>query len=720
MIVKIAPNRRDGKSSFKDLATYMTAGIAQSGEPAHKYSWENLTQYITKESVLNALGEDVEKTIGVEVGNVSSLENAPAEMYMTAKMAPLVENPVYHYILSWPEHERPRTEDIFSAARDTLKALGMEEHQYIIAIHANTDNLHAHIEVNRVNPRTFKAVDTFRDYVTLHRAAREAEIKYGWHHDNGIFQVVEVNGTKHVIKNTDYVDPDLVPMRPGAQKAEVWSGEESLETWCKREPATELKRLLKDGKAESWQDIHRVLARHSLELRDAGGGGMKVVDTSAPTEEKKGKPLAVSASAAFRFLKRADLEQRLGAFEPPSPETQQTEPTRSYKRDPYKRLEARLARKTLRDALHERFKGEQRLAKETQAIAKKALTPFQEDDRKRHEAIRQAHGNRRKQIRDDKALSPAQKQQAYMLAKLTADKARAQLIAQIRAERTVRRELLPPVPTWRQWVEDQAKQGDEAAISALRGMIYQEGRDRKKQDGAAEESTDGENAIVSAKPIDSDPNVRNFQNLIWKVSKNGRVSYDFASGEPAFRDEGQRITWGRKSVSDDAMLLSLRYSADKWRDGIRISGGDFVFKERVARMAVQEGIRILNPELKQLVQRIQHENEARAKLGAVPPAKDALAVAVQIGADIEQVVLSLDAKAKFQRAEVGSNKRYAGRVVAHSSDAIAQEVGRNDYVVHALKHFDRTPAVGENATIGYRAGKATLHATKAKATRNGR
>ena len=232
MIPKVVPGRRDGKSSFKKLAAYVTSGIARSGEPPEKYSFGNLTQYITKQSVLDALGENVEKTIGVEMGNVSSLLTAPAEMYAVAsKAAATVKEPVYHYILSWPEHERPKTEEIFAAARETLAALGLAEHQYIIAIHANTDNLHAHVEVNRVHPKTFRAWDNFRDHFTLHKAAREIEIKYGWHHDNGIFQVVEVNGKKHVVRNDEYVDPDIAPTHHGAKQAEVWSGEESLETW---------------------------------------------------------------------------------------------------------------------------------------------------------------------------------------------------------------------------------------------------------------------------------------------------------------------------------------------------------------------------------------------------------------------------------------------------------------------------------------------------------
>ncbi|MGY8527576.1 TraI/MobA(P) family conjugative relaxase [Paracidovorax citrulli] len=720
MIVKIAPNRRDGRSSFRDLAKYMTDGITQSGEAPHKYSWDDLTQYITQESVLNAMGDDVEKTIAVEVGNVSCLANAPAEMYATAKMAPRVANPVYHYILSWPEHERPKTEEIFAAARHTLAALGMSEHQYIVAIHANTDNLHAHIEVNRVHPRTFKAADNFRDYLVLHRAAREIELKFGWQHDNGMFQVVEVNGEKRVVRNDDYVDPDFAPTRPGARKAEVWSGEASLETWCKGEPAADLKEALKDPRTTSWQDIHRVLGTHGLELREAGGGGWKVVDVSEATAEKQGKNLAVSASAAFRFMKRAELEKRFGAFQSRQEDLPIDAPKRTYKRDPLKRLESRLARKEARDALYARFKDEQRRAKQIQALAKAELTPLVADDKKRHEAVRIAYAQRRNQIKADRSLTPVQKQQAYVLAKMTMLRARTQLIDQIRSERAVRRELLPPLPSWRAWVETEALRGDEAAISALRGMVYQDGRNSKKKE-ARSVATANENAILPALDQGTDPSVRFGGNLVWKVSKNGSVNYRFSDGKPAFRDEGERLTFGRKDVTDDALSASLRYSADRWRDGIRIAGGDFAFKERVVRMAVANGIEVKNIELRDLVGQVRAEMASRQ---AVRSARaDTLPVLPQASISpsepIDVLIRRADPKANVTH-QSPDRKTYTGPVVAQNNEFIAQEVGRNQVVVHRRSAFDRTPDHGERVTIHYRAGKATLQKPRSKTTREGR
>ncbi|NLP65545.1 TraI/MobA(P) family conjugative relaxase [Paraburkholderia sacchari] len=725
MIVKVAPNRRDGRSSFQQLAKYVTEGIQQSGEAPTKTSWDRLTQYITAESVLNAMGENVEKTIGVEIGNLDSLATAPVEMSGVARKNRRVQNPVYHYILSWPEHERPNTEDIFAAARETLSALGLSEHQYIVAIHANTDNIHAHIEVNRVHPTTYKSQHLEFAHATLHKAAREIEIKYGWHHDNGIYQVVEVNGSKQIIRNDDYADPDIVPTRPGAKQAEVWSGEESLETWCKREPAAELKRVLADTKTTGWNDVHRALAKYGLELRDAGGGGLKVVDVSDDRPEKLGKPMAVSASAAFRFLKRGELEAKWGKYEAPSPDLKLEEPKRTYKRDPHKRLESRLARKAIRDALYERYKQADREARQHQDIARQALQPFVAEDKRRFAELREEYLARRAAIQADAALSPTQKQQAYMVAKLTMTKARQQLVQQIRGERTLRNQLLPPVPSWREWVEAQAQLGDDAAISALRGMVYQDGRDSKKKE-ARDALAEKENAIAAATPVDSDPSIRPLGNLMWKVAKNGNVSYTFDDGKPAFRDEGARLTFGRKEVADDALAMTLQYGAEKWKDGLRIAGGDFAFKERVVRMAVEQGITIHNSELRGLEQQIRDELSAKAQLAHmhIPERLDRrvapLTPNVSANAqDIEALARSVDRKAQFESAAT-DRASYTGTVIAQNARYIAQDVGRHRVVIHDRSAFDLTPEQGKRVTIKYRGGNASVSQPKDRTGRSGR
>lgn len=62
--------------------------------------------------------------------------------------------PVFTYVLSWHEQDRPTDQDMREAARETLKRLGMNDRQAIIVRHTDTANPHVHVMVNRVSPET--------------------------------------------------------------------------------------------------------------------------------------------------------------------------------------------------------------------------------------------------------------------------------------------------------------------------------------------------------------------------------------------------------------------------------------------------------------------------------------------------------------------------------------------------------------------------------------
>ena len=598
MIPKVIPKRGDGKSSFQQLGEYITEGIEQSGGSAERTSWDNLTQYIVKPSVLDELGDDVEKTIAVEVGNCHSLARAPKEMLATAQRSLRAEDPVLHLVLSWPEPERPEAEAIFGAARHMLKSLGLLEHQYIFGIHDNTGNRHCHIEVNRVHPRTFRPARLEWLHKALHRAAREAEIENGWTHDNGLFEVMEINGRKVIVETAER-DRRRAGTSQGARRVEAWSGEMSLETWCKGAPAEALRAVMAD--LTSWQHVHQVLANFSLELRDSGGRGMRVHDISVPTEAESGRGIAVGASKAFRFLKRAELEQRFGAFEAARPaEWQSSEPAAAgYKRDPAKRLERRMERRELRDELHARYKQELVELRERRQATQQALRDeFALDDAARLSAQQAAYRQARAAIGRDPSLTSPQKQVAYMLAKLSAARVRAQLREQLRQERARRRELLPALRSWRAWVEAEALAGDDAAISALRGMVYQDGREAKRGP-AADEIEVGSNigTIAPAKPAYTDPKVRPLGRLTWRVSSHGTVIYSLDPTRTAFIDAGAKLSFGKPVVADDELKVALLYAAEKWGGALRLNGGDQVFRERVTRMAAEMNIQLLDQDL---------------------------------------------------------------------------------------------------------------------------
>lgn len=615
MIVKVAPKRRDKSTSFSDLQKYITEGFDREVD-IREISFNDLTQYISGTEVLDGMGSMVDKTIAIEIGNLNSLRTAASEMYATAMRNKRCDDPVLHYILSWPENEKPEIEQIIAAGRYTLGALGLSDHQYIIAIHANTDNIHAHIEVNRVHPKTYKAKHLEWLHKSLHKAAREIEIQFSWSHDNGLYVVVEVDGKKFIVPNDSYVDPEVAAISTRAKHHEVWSGSESFETWLKKNVASSLKNKLAERNVE-WSDVHNLLNDYGVRIEEAGSG---FVIVNNELEEGSDTSVAIAASRVFRFMKKTELEKQMGTFSQrqdfsalnDSTEKQQHEKT--YKRDPLQRLVRRLERKEARDALIKRYKEYEISARGLRKESKDILTPIiQASQNKRVERIRLQYMARREKIRKDRYLTKQTKQQAYMLLKLTHVQAMKELRNQFASERRSAAEEIPNVKSWRSWVEEEASLGDEAAISALRGIVYQEGRDAKK--GLKEEGK-GEVSIVPTEPLKQslDKVANDIDNLSWRVTGNGRIVYSIKGKEGhAFIDNGSNISFGKRIIDNDELNASLSYIKLKWHNGITIQGGDHVFKQRLLRHAVEHGIKVNNPELQALQKQLVDSKRRRDK-----------------------------------------------------------------------------------------------------------
>ena len=92
--------------------------------------------------------------------------------------------PVMHFTLSWAPDDKPSKQQMMDAALKSLKALGLEEHQAVIAAHNDKDHLHVHVVVNTVNPTNGKTAAlkypayALRDLALEHdrqRAAYQAE-----------------------------------------------------------------------------------------------------------------------------------------------------------------------------------------------------------------------------------------------------------------------------------------------------------------------------------------------------------------------------------------------------------------------------------------------------------------------------------------------------------------------------------------------------------------
>jgi hypothetical protein len=87
--------------------------------------------------------------------------------------------PVFAYSIAWHPGERPTKAEQIEAARSSLAAQGLDEHQAIIFRHTDEPQAHVHIVANRVHPVTGKAATLSNAKLKLSKWAEAYERKRG-------------------------------------------------------------------------------------------------------------------------------------------------------------------------------------------------------------------------------------------------------------------------------------------------------------------------------------------------------------------------------------------------------------------------------------------------------------------------------------------------------------------------------------------------------------
>ena len=243
------------------------------------------------------------------------------EMADVAVSAPRTRDPVIHYVLSWPADERPTSAqvgaavDIFLDELDTLPKPPKlradhtwRDHQWAYALHDDTDNMHVHLVGNRVDPRSNRAIKINRgfDVDAGIRAGARIEHAQGWRPELNKRYAIDEQGA---VVPTARAAPDA-PKRPSQRdlRREQQTGEPS----ATRIAIDEALPLI--AAARSWNELHQSLKLRDIEYVRSGAGAAIIV---------AGVPVKASAVGHAATVKR--LEERLGAFEPP---TWRAEPAR--------------------------------------------------------------------------------------------------------------------------------------------------------------------------------------------------------------------------------------------------------------------------------------------------------------------------------------------------------------------------------------------------------
>lgn len=587
MLAKVPPKRNDGKSSFKSLQKYMEERDVIDPKTGEVIGWE-------KDSV------------AVQT-NCLDRDTAWREMLAVADMNGRVKDPVYHVTLNWQEGENPTDEQAFEAARKAMKAVGMEGHQYVAAVHRDTDNVHVHLMVNRVHPDTYKAVYPDRDYYKLDKCMREIELEQGWRHSPGPYAVHERGGKKVVdwAKETPQEwhreqREKKVKQPTKAKDMERHTGNESLHTYAQGQPRQDAKEALSKPGA-TWQDLHQSLAKHGLELRPTNDK-----QNAFRVHSKADPEICIKASSMAEELGGGKLVKRLGPWQEPRPEIQQEKAKREYsdqrpkadpKRDPNAREEKRDERAAERRELRERYKAFVEEWKTAKAPARAAMY---EDQKQRRRALTEKHKSQRETIRTS-GLSPEQKKALYSVAAFDIAAKRAELNETIKGEREAFRRERPQ--SFREWTADRAQEGDRAAMRQVRGWAYQDKRtakDMQRADAQAERgphlgTTDNEQHDP-AKPR------RVTDRVSWVVDRRtGAVDYK-VDDRHAFRDSGRRLDYTEHGRKDkDSIEAGLLLAREKFAGkALRVNGPDD-FRELVLQTAIERklDVRFADKELEQ-------------------------------------------------------------------------------------------------------------------------
>lgn len=562
MIAKKAPGRTGGAGSFKDIGEYITA----------------------EKVVDRATGEEVEKAIHVEPVNVLSKETAIAEMDAAALQNPRCQDPVYHCIASWPEGERPTPEQAMDAGKTIMEKLGYAEHQAVIAYHDNTENAHIHIAINRVHPETGKVHAPYNDYETLHRACREIELEQGWSHGRGAF---EIDGNGEIKQRDGYEDREL-GMKTEARDMEAFSGEQSFKTWLKEEPAKDLKETLEKG--GNWQDVHRTLAKHNLEIQEKGSG-MVIVDRNDPDK------FHAKASDLGRFATAKNLEAKLGEYERPAVVTQLEKPERDYKRDPEKRIDRRQERAEERGKFYEQYKAYKQEHYQTRGSQLKTVTADRKTDL---EKIKEQSRADREAIKRQN-IPAREKQVLYTAVRLRTAQQKEALDRKAEQKRQTIREQYPDKALGlKEYAQREAQKGNEVAVSVLRGITYREGRETKiEHDRPSTLHPEGKEGQTVLKSL---------SDLEFKVSRHGNISYCLKeSGKEVFRDTGKQILFN-DSKDRGSIEAGLRISREKFGNNIQLTGNDD-FKKSACQVAHKLGIKITNPEMQPYMKTLEQSRD---------------------------------------------------------------------------------------------------------------
>lgn len=611
------------KKSWKTVASaanYVVDDLkkaAEQPEPGH-YGPEDGANYLARDGVLEAASfnmEGLNPTDPDDRRQIIKWMDSTARAWAARSRAHPKTNPFYHVVLSWKAGEQPTVDQATVAAAKALKAVGMADNQALFAIHRDKDHHHhIHIIANRVHPEHLVLTGPPRyDFLVLDKTCREIELEQGWQHDNGPHVVIDgqIKRLTHALRRQLGLETgkSLAPHAPAvkARMGEVKAGLPSLAGWLNNKVAPEL------VATQNWQEFHRACVARGLRVVKVKSGLIFETDMLDKATQTK-------ASAVHYALSLGRLQKRFGEYQPPNIPIGQTSSTnRSIDGATYndyvarvacgtdpdsqeypgctgrgeQRDQARMDRAIARTALFEQYKSEKYTAKDNRKAARLELRELHKAEKS--DLLQQLAASK------TGTLTHLQNQYGSQVARLLWAAQRTAAMEDL-ADRQKRERLAlthANAMEWLPWLERQAALGNEAAISALRGLRYRAQRDKTKQKAGIEGEDLGHTAPAASRENSIRGTVRpddfDIRTAQLRITPEHCIEYLDTHGTVRLTDNGPRIDLAQEN-DPQAMHAGLLLASQKFGGEVFVTGS-LSFREAAATEALRMGIKVKNPEL---------------------------------------------------------------------------------------------------------------------------
>lgn len=582
-------NRERKASSPARLIKYMVA--AKGGiDPT---SWERTADYILDSANGTTEGE---KVASYRVTNCGTDDPADAAILIQATQAANTRSKAektYHFVYSFPPGEQPDLETLHAIEDELCAAIGLDEHQRVSAVHIDTDNLHVHVAINKVHPTGLQNIEPYYDQFRLMEACERLELEHGlqrtFHgleakqrHQNRDIELLpakapeqrdslfrehlrnaydlsiseppeaktlnglrKLSDTRLQRQSADKAEP----VRTSAKVAsvEAQSGIETLTGYAARELAPAMRQ------ATSWQELHDAAAEHGLEVRQRGAG--LVI----------GEPdlgIWAKASNVGRDLSMKALTDRLGPFQPSERQAEAKANRKRYEPRPRRPDNPTTA------GLFNHYQRERHAAILTR---RQGLDQIKRESAAFNAQVRQWSQTERMLLKV--AGKGPTKRLMYGTIKQLADASRQKN----RQSADARRQALfkrTTMPTWADWLTQQAERGNSEALAVL--------RDREERTRC----WNGE--LLTADRADKAKAVV-LDKLKPKARKDGTVAYSTIDGgmviDRKTHVQAQKATTG-------AALVALELASKRFEGQALIVEGTDEFRLEVAQLAGMHGLKV--------------------------------------------------------------------------------------------------------------------------------